>query len=545
MSHRTTNATTRRDFLRIGAVSGTAAAALLAIPRPLLAMVDGRPEPVPPIQDPRLQELAARALDAARAAGASYADVRLTHTHTRLFAGTHVHPGESMEVGVRALVNGYWGFASSPIWSPDEMARLGRSAAQMATIAPLGEGRRTELVPVTARAAGHWETPIEIDPFALHPHEVADYLAALTRFVRRTPRADVVRVSVRFESQEKALATTDGAWVTQRTTLGSGILAFVLTNADRTAKTGRDLGDTIFTPQGRGWEMFRAADARGDIRRLIEEMRAELALPTKPVEVGRYGAVLDAVSVARLLDATLGRATELDRAMGYEANAGGTSYIDRPLEMVGSYEAAAKIVNVRADRDDVGAAATVGWDDEGVPAGRFDLVRDGVLVDFQTTREGAAWLGEYYGKQGMERASRGCAAAPTAVEAPMTHTANLALAPGASAGGFDELLRSLGDGVAIRRAGFDLDWQASSGVGEGTVLEVKGGRPVARLVGAGMLFRATDLWKSVRALGGADSAARLGIGARKGEPAQERVHSVTAVPALLEGLTIIDPQRKA
>jgi TldD protein len=231
--------------------------------------------------------------------------------------------------------------------------------------------------------------------------------------------------------------------------------------------------------------------------------------------------------------------------MGLEANAGGSSYIDRPLEMVGSYQAAAKLVTVRADRDAAAAAATVGWDDEGVPAGRFDLVRDGVLVDFQTTREGAGLLGEYYAKHGMELASRGCAAAPTAVEAPMTHTANLALAPGASAGGADALLKEMGEGVALQRASFDLDWQVSSGVGGGTALEVKRGRPVARLLGAGMLFRATDLWKSVRALGGADSAVRVGLGARKGEPEQERVHSVTAVPALLEGLTIIDPMRKA
>jgi TldD protein len=350
---------------------------------------------------------------------------------------------------------------------------------------------------------------------------------------------------VTFQSQEKALATTDGTWVTQRSVLGAGKFSFNLVNAAGTAAAGRDLGETLFTPQGRGWEIFRDADARGEIQRLLEEMRAELALPTKPVEVGRYGAVLDAISMARLLDATLGRATELDRAMGYEANAGGTSYIDRPLEMAGSYEAASKLVSVRANRDESGAAATVGWDDEGVPAGRFDLVRDGVLVDFQTTREGAGRLDEYYAKERMKRGSRGCAAAPTALEAPMTHTANLSLVPSATVGGFDTLCQSLGDGVAFQRATFDLDWQASSGVGSGSALEVKGGKPVARLIGAGMLFRATDLWKSVRALGGAGSAMRFGLRAEKGEPEQERVHSVSAVPALLEGLTIIDPRRKA
>jgi len=545
MSRSGSSGTTRRDFLRMGALSGAAAATILVLPRPLLAIVDGRPEPVPPIRDPRLRALAARALDAARAAGASYADVRLTHTHFRDFGGRNVHLSESMEVGVRALVNGNWGFASSPVWSPDELARLGRSAAEMARITPSGVERRTELAPVAARTEGHWETPVAIDPIALHPHEVIDYVAALTLFTKRNPRVRGIQTDVSFRTQEKALATSDGAWVTQRTTLGQGSFAFSVENAAGTAGAGRDLGETLFTPQGRGWEMFRDADARGEIRRLFEEMDAEMALPMKPVEVGRYAAVLDATSMARLLDGTLGRATEFDRAMGYEANAGGSSYIDRPLEMVGSYEAASKLVSVRANRNEVGAAATIGWDDEGVPAGHFDLVRDGVLVDFQTTREGAGLLGEYYGKQRVERASRGCAAAPTALEAPMTHTANLALVPGMSAGGFDALVQSLGEGVAIQRARFGLDWQASSGTGEGAAFEVKGGKPVARIIGAGMLFRATDLWKSVRALGDAGSTARIGLRAAKGEPAQHQMHSVTAVPALVEGLTIIDPRRRA
>ena len=117
----------RRDLLKAGA-SAAALSGLASLPRPLLAQLGGAAEPVPPIQDPRLKALAARAIDAARAAGAAYADVRLTHTRTRGFRGSPQPPGdsESIVVGARALVDGYWGFASGPVWSPDEMARLGR-----------------------------------------------------------------------------------------------------------------------------------------------------------------------------------------------------------------------------------------------------------------------------------------------------------------------------------------------------------------------------------------------------------------------------------
>src|ERR1044072_7519378 len=110
---------TRRSFLKTGATVATA----MAVPRPLLGVLRraGR-------DDVPLKDLAFRALEAARGAGAGYADVRLTHDWDRRIRPDAVEDLESMTVGVRALVDGYWGFASGPVWSPDEMVRLGREA---------------------------------------------------------------------------------------------------------------------------------------------------------------------------------------------------------------------------------------------------------------------------------------------------------------------------------------------------------------------------------------------------------------------------------
>ena len=139
--------------------------------RPLLAQLGAKPEPVPPIQDPRLKALALRAVDAARAAGASYADVRLSHTRTRSFAPSirQIRDGESMVVGARALVDGYWGFASSPVWSPEELARLGREAVHQAKANAIGPARVVELAPAPAVADGHWVMPVVIDPLETSP----------------------------------------------------------------------------------------------------------------------------------------------------------------------------------------------------------------------------------------------------------------------------------------------------------------------------------------------------------------------------------------
>ena len=534
----------RRDLLKAGA-SAAALTGLASLPRPLLAQLDGAPEPVPRIQDPRLKSLAMRAIDAARAAGAAYADVRLTHTRTRGFRGIPQPPGdrESIVVGARALVDGYWGFASGPVWSPDEMARLGREAVHQAKANTLGQSRRVDLAPVPVVADQHWTMPVAIDPFETSPFEIVDHLLSLSLFVRRHPGFSVTMNDASFDVQEKAFASTDGSWLTQRLHRAEGSFAVQLEKKRGGPKVAGPL-DRL-TAAGLGWELYRGQPLHEYIEQLMAELEEDIKLPLKPVDVGRYDTVCDAWSVARLLDATLGRATELDRALGYEANAGGTSYLTEPLAMVGTYQAGAPSMTVTANRAEPGGAATVKWDDEGVAPDAFTLVEKGILADFQTTREGAGWLKDLYAKEGVPLRSHGCAAAPSALEAPLTHTPNLALAPGGTKRDFDSAIKEMGKGIAVRQMHVDMDFQGSSGLGTGRVYEVKDGKRVARINGAGFLFRATDLWKGVEALGGSESLRRYGEDASKGEPAQRTWHSVTAPPAAFEQLTLIDVMRKA
>jgi TldD protein len=544
----------RRDLLKVGA----GAAALAAIPRPLLAQLGPKPEPVPPIQDPRLKTLALRAVEAARAAGASYSDVRLSHTRTRSFRAsiTSIADAESMVVGARALVNGYWGFASSPVWSPDEMARLGREAVHQAKVNALGPARSAELAPVPVVADQHWVMPIEIDPFEISPFEMVDHLMSLAEFVWRHPDFDMNDNQCRFDVQDKAFASSEGSYFTQRLYRAQGSFEIAL-KKERMPRMQGAL-DRL-TPAGLGWELYKGQPLRQYIEELMAELEEDARLPVEPVEVGRYDTACDARSVARLLDNTIGSATQLDRALGYEANAGGTSYLSNPLAMLGSYEAGAPAMTVTANRSEKGGAATTKWDDEGVAPDDFPLVKSGVLTDFQTTREGAGWLEALYRKRGSPVRSHGCAAAPSALEAPLTHTPNIALAPGSGkldpGGGkldpgsgkldFDSAVAGLTKGIAVRGMGVDMDFQGSSGLGTGRVYRVKNGKRVARLNGAGLLFRATDLWKSLGAMGGAESLRRYGHAVSKGEPAQTTYHSVTAPPAVFKELTLIDVMRKA
>ena len=531
----------RRDLVKAGA----SAAALAVLPRPLLAQLGARPEPAPPIQDPRIRELALRALDAARAAGASYADVRLTHTSTREFRFARndgILDMEAMVVGARALVDGYWGYASAPVWSADEMVRLGREAVHQAKVNTLGQSRSVELAPRPVVRDGHWAMPVAIDPFETSPFEIVDYLASLAYFVQRFPNFKPKANSCAFEVQEKAFAASDGSYCTQRLHRSSGEFSLEF-EKQRLPKINAAL-DRL-TPAGLGWELYTGQPLRDYIRQLMAEMEEDAKLPLEPIEVGRYDTACDPWTMGRIMDGTLGRATELDRALGYEANAGGTSYLNKPLEMVGSFQAGAPAITVTGERSQPGGAATTSWDDEGVAPDEFALVKDGVLADFQTTRESAGWLAEYYSGAGVPLRSHGCAAAPSALEAPLTHSPNLTLAAGREPLDFDAAVKAVGKGIAVREGGVDMDFQGSTGLGLGRVYEVKDGKRVARLFGAGFLFRATELWKEVKAVGGAESVRRYGVSADKGEPAQRTYHSVTAPPAVLEQVTFVDIMRKA
>ncbi|MBX6331233.1 MAG: twin-arginine translocation signal domain-containing protein [Gemmatimonadaceae bacterium] len=532
---------TRRDFLKVGASAATLAAAASA-PRPLLAQLGaGRAEPVPPIEDPRLEGLAARALEAAKGAGAAYADVRLTHDWTRTISVDGVGDSEVVTAGARAWVDGRWGFASGPVWSPDEMARLGREAVLQAKANALRTRRPVELAPVIAVPKGHWVMPVEIDPFEITPFEVIDYLTSLQVFVSRTPGAVVRANRAVFTKQEKAFASTAGSYLTQRTYLSMGMFAFALRWNGVEDTTQLD----CLSPAGLGWELYRGQRLHDRIREAMDDFRFDAQLPVRPVEIGRYDAVFSAGSMAALLHETLGAATELDRALGYEANAGGTSYLNDPLAMLGSYQAAAPVVTITANRSEPGGAATVQWDDDGVAPDAFTLVKDGTLADFQTTRDSTAQLARYYGASAKPLPSHGCAHAPNASDAPLSRVPNLALAPGAESLDFDALVARLSTGVAVKRAQFDMDFQRSSGYGLGRIYQVKNGKRVALFATAGMLFRSPDLWKRVRAVGGAAAARRFGLASVKGEPPQMSYASVTAPPALLEQLTIIDPSRRA
>jgi TldD protein len=264
--------------------------------------------------------------------------------------------------------------------------------------------------------------------------------------------------------------------------------------------------------------------------------------------------------MATLLDRTIGVATQLDRALGYEANAGGTSFLNDPLGMLGTFQAGSSLVNITANRSTPGQLATVKWDDEGVVPQPFSLVENGVLMDFQTTREQAAWLAPYYQRKGQPVLSHGCAAAEDARCITMQHPPNLALAPSPRTATLDDIVANVSDGILITNGFASADFQARAGLLRGELHEIKRGRLGRPLIGGGILFDTLDLWRNMVAVGDVSTQTTIastdypfnaafdrltGQYPVKGEPPQRTSYSIQAVAATITKQALIDPRRKA
>ncbi len=516
--------------------------------------VAGRPVWLPPTRaeraDPaRLKQLALQAMDAAKAAGAQYADVRLTRTVSDSVGergGTREYfigwDDEALGVGVRCLVNGYWGFAASPFWTPDAVATLARKATAMAQANAKGPARPIEWSPVPA-VTGDWTTPITVDPFTVSFEERAAYMAGVDNAMERWLKDNEVfahrgRLTANGLSlarggcwrQEQVLATSEGTCCTQ---------TFYRTEAPDHWAFGPSFRDTH--PTGRGWEVFRDAQILAQLPALYEQIVEVGSLPEKELELGRYDLVLDGSAATALVHGTLARATELDRALGYEANASGTSYLGPDvLSLLGQRQVGSSLLTLTTNRTLPHGTGTWQWDVEGSVPAPTTLIQDGVLVDYQTTREQAGWLRPYYEKAGKPVRSQGNAWSATALDYPLQHTPNMVLEAGQPGTPVAEMVKNIKKGLYLFwGASGTFDFQAKTGTFSGRMREITNGKLGATIKGAQVLFSADDLWKNLIAVGPASESQAWDYTSNKGQPGQTMAYTVQAPPLAFKNQTVI------
>jgi TldD protein len=532
--------TTRRNFLKassLAAIAGVSLPDLLAAQRPssFSTPIDVHPR----AGDPQLRELAMRALDAAKRAGATYADVRLTVTRQQAFY--YANPpieSETIAVGVRALANGAWGFVASADWTPDVMERLGREATAQAKGNAWRNAPPIELGERPTPATGTWAMPVKREPFSVAVEEKLDYIRSAEAYARTFRNCSASSVIV-FERQERTFASTDGAFCTQTVYNSLGNRSFFSVGVvDPVTRRSGGRGAEFVSPTGAGYEIFEDAKLLDQIPRLYEEARRMLV--AEPINPSRYDLVLDGYAMASIVDETIGAALEIDRALGYEANASGTSYL-APIEKILGTRLGTSILNVSANRSHPTAAATVKWDDDGVEPDEFALIKDGVVVDYATSRQHTKTLESWYTSRNTPVRSHGCAASEDGMSIPIVHTPNIVMHAGAKNLSFEELVATVDDGIAVLGGRSLTDQQKLNGQGMPAMMyRIRKGKFAEVLSNGGFWFRSPDFWKDLVAVGGEKSAVSRGFTTEKGQPQQNTVHSVRAVAAHFKNVRVID-----
>jgi len=466
-----------------------------------------------PINRDALRALTSVALDAARQAGATYADVQIRTTLFEQWGATTWDSVPYWRVGggasVRAFVRDCWGVVSLDGAVTDrDMARLGRDAVAQSRMGSVGAAGPLEWAPSPAVPDGDWRMPVELDPFVVSPNEKHDFLMAVVDDVTRWDnRISNAAARAKFIRDTRTFASTDGTFCTQQLFNTGGEISFFLGN--RQAYTG-----DFLTPAGAGWEYLVNAPYRDRMPRWID-----LALRHQnpvPIEPGRFDVVFGGFAAAELLNGTIGIGTELDRALGRYANDVGTSFITDPLGMLGILAVGAPSITVTANRSAPRGAATVKWDDEGVAPQETTLVNAGVLADMQTTRDTVPTLKAAYDRTGRPVRSNGCAGRPHASDLPGQNASNLSLAPGAGDNGFDDLIKGVKRGYAILGNQVSMDWQVLNGAGRphvGAIFVIRNGQLAEGVMthGTEFLLRTPELWKSVVTIGGRSKVESYGF----------------------------------
>ena len=450
----------RRDFLR--ASSAAAAAGLVgygpAALRPLAAASEPSRPFLPVLDNPDVREIAMTGLTAAKEAGARYADVRVSSGRTReTFAfdrqlGGMRHTTE-LQFGVRVLVDGAWGFASSSHVNLDEAGRVARLAVEQARENPYGVGRGLRMAAAPVVADGRWETPIDKDPWEHSVQEQISLQLEANEIIVKIKEGGEPLVDVSsafaFSQTDYAFASSEGSYIVQRFNSFGGRYSAGVRAEDR--QSFYSMTPESFKTGGYGWEAIEGLPFGKDAAQAVED--AKTMVSAKPVEVGRYDVVLDAAAVRGVLNASIVRALEYDRVIGYEMHAGGTSYIGPPDEALGQYDFKNHRLNLRATGIVPRGGGTYMWDAEGVAPEDFVLIREGVVVDYFTTREFAPELDWWYRRNGSPVRSHGCAGSGASAVIQVVAPSTAILDPSAEDNTVEDMISGIDNGILFSRGG--------------------------------------------------------------------------------------------
>jgi len=501
--------------------------------------------------------LADAALNAATKAGASYCDVRIGRylnqfITTRDLTVQRVTNTESSGVGVRVIADGAYGFAATNAMNPDAVANAARQAVAIARANARLQTEPVRLAPVKGVGEVAWATPIKKDWRTVPVQEKADLLIAANK-AGLDAGASFMTANLFQVNQQKYFASTDGSYIDQDIhRLWAPITATAVDKASGKFRSRAGLAP----PVGMGYEYFDARPehkirAAGGVTTLyngsydiVEEARnagrqAREKLSAKSVEPGKYDLVIAPENLFLTIHESVGHPTELDRVLGYEANYAGTSFCTLDKWETRTFKFGSDRVNFFADKSTPGSLGAVGYDDEGVKPKRWDLIKDGILVNYQATRDQAYIIGE--------KESHGCSYADSWSNVQFQRMPNVSLAAGPARLTPDEMVKDVKKGIYILgRGSYSIDQQRYNfQFGGQLCFEIKDGKIGAMLEDVAYQSNTQEFWNACSAI--CDERDWRMSGSffdGKGQPSQVSAVSHGASTTRFNGVKVINTGRK-
>jgi len=497
----------RRNFLK---TAGAACGAALWSP----SVIELEAAEAAGIDKIKLSEIA---ISRAKKLGATYADIRINRYRnetitTREQQVQNVSRTQSFGFGVRVLVKGAWGFAASYVLTPESVRRVTAQAVDIAKANAAYQRKPVRLVPVE-KTITNWKSAFKKDPFDVATDSKIEFLLKLNEAAMKTRGASFVSSVLSFQNEQKFYASTDGSQIEQY--IIRTLPSFQVTAVNRAAGDFQTRS-SLAGPKTIGYEYLDEYPWQTEAEQAGEEAVAKLQ--AKPVVPGKYDLVLHPSHLWLTIHESVGHSTELDRALLWEADFAGTSFLTP--DQTGKLQFGSNICNFYADRTQPHGLATVGYDDEGVPGQRWPLVKDGIFVGWQTTRDLAAQMDQ--------KRSFGCLHADSWGSVPFPRMPNVSLDPAEQDISLEELASGVEDGILIYGNGsWSIDQQRYNfQFGGQTFREIKKGKVGQMLRDVAYQSRTTDFWKACDGLGGKSTYELNGAANDgKGEPTQSNAVS--------------------
>ena len=485
------------------------------------------------------RRLAEAALTRAQDFHVSHADFRferVRYQDIRVRDGRLQGASDTEDIGfaVRVILNGAWGFASGVILTPDSAVQVTETALQTAQVAAAMTSRPVALAPEPTYDDVTWVSAYEVDPLAVPLGEKVELLRDWSRRLYDAPGVAHSSGLLKQVVENKFYADLAGTMTTQqRVRLLPELEAFGSDEATGAFDSMR----TIAPPVGRGWEYLvdGGYDWDAEIESLPELLAEKLKAPS--VDAGRYDLVIHPSNLWLTIHESIGHATELDRALGYEANYAGTSFAT--LDQLNTLQYGSPVMHVTGDRTVEHGLATIGYDDEGVQTQSWDIVKDGVLVGYQLDRP----MAHEYGAELHGGRSNGCAYADSPGHIPIQRMANVSLQPAPDGPDTDGLISQVERGVyVVGDKSWSIDMQRYNFQFTGQrFYRIENGRLAGQLRDVAYQATTTEFWNSMEAVGGPDTWELGGaFNCGKAQPGQVAAVSHGCPTALFRDVNVLN-----